>query len=72
MGVCVVSIPSDAADVIEQTIDATSLARLLEIVAEICHEKAEHLRSNWQDVNAAKSWESDAAKLQKLAAKLEN
>lgn len=66
------SIPSDAADVIEQTIDATSLARLLEIVAEICHEKAEHLRANWQDNASAQPWLRDAAKLQKLAAKLEN
>lgn len=66
------AIPSDAADVLEQIIDSSSLERLLELVADVCHEKAEHLRSNWQDRNTAKSWERDAAKLLKLAPRLEH
>jgi hypothetical protein len=65
-------VPSDASFVLEQIIDASSIERLLELIADVCHEKAEHLRSAWQDANAAKSWERDAAKLLKLAPKFEN
>ena len=30
---------------------------ILEMIANICHEKAEHLRSNWQDESSAQLWE---------------
>ena len=66
------STPTETADEIEQIIDATSVAQLLELIAGICHEKAEHLRSNWQDNTSARCWERDAAKLLALAIKLEN
>lgn len=44
-------------DDMEQFIDRESLDALLYLVQEICLEKAEHIRSNWQDEALAKEWE---------------
>jgi hypothetical protein len=57
---------------LETMLDQSSLGDILAALAEIANEKADHLRSNWQDDVAAKSWERDAAKLDKLTARLEN
>jgi hypothetical protein len=60
-------------DAVEQSIDQGDLATFLEsVVIHICHEKAAHLQENWQDETAARSWDRDATKLQRLVAKLEN
>ena len=48
---------SEVKDQLEAMIDKTSLNDVLEMLAEICHEKAEHLRCNWQDETAARQWE---------------
>lgn len=42
--------------VIEELIDREGLGRVLEEIASICAEKAEHIRSNWQDPRLAKHW----------------
>ena len=42
---------------LETLIDKDSLQYVLSTIAEICHEKAEHLRENWQDNNTAKIWD---------------
>jgi len=47
----------DAKDRLEAMLDQSSLKEVLDMLAEICHEKADHLRSNWQDEAAAKDWE---------------
>jgi hypothetical protein len=57
-------------DAIEQLIDQSDLKQCLEDIVQICHAKAEHLRSNWQDEVGARSWERDAKKLDRL--KVEN
>ena len=44
---------------LEQMIDNHGLANVLEHIQYVCYEKAEHLRGNWQDENAAR-WESAA------------
>ena len=41
-------------------VDKSNLATVMEMLSDICHDKAEHLRSNWQDENTAKLWEHDA------------
>ena len=41
----------------EEAIDAYGLQRTLELIAEICWEKAEHIRSNWQEPDMAVVWE---------------
>jgi hypothetical protein len=44
----------------EEFMDKEGLAQLIQLVAEICYEKAEHVLTNWQDENLAKLWEKDA------------
>lgn len=42
---------------LEGIVDSLGLNRTLEALVEICGEKADHLRSNWQDGQAARRWE---------------
>jgi hypothetical protein len=50
-------------DDVEQLVDRMRLEGVVEALIQVCHAKAEHLRTNWQDKNAADSWERDAKKL---------
>jgi hypothetical protein len=64
---------SEIIEAAEQSVDQSSLATFLEnVVAHICHAKAEHLRTNWQDEAGAQAWEHDARKISALLTKLEN
>lgn len=45
---------------LEDAIDRYSLSDVLGTLANICSAKADHLRSNWQDENAAKEWDRAA------------
>jgi len=62
----------DLRDTLEMLVDRKGLAGVVEALAEIADEKAEHVRSNWQDEPLAKAWERDAWTLKKAAAKLED
>jgi hypothetical protein len=55
---------------LELMIDKIGLSHVLFKLAEVCGDKAEHLRSNWQDEKAAKEWIADARAIEKLAAKI--
>lgn len=59
-------------DALEAYVDQCGLADILEMLAMICHEKASHLRSNWQDENAAKLWDRDGRQLECVAEKAHN
>jgi len=48
---------------LETIIDRSTLHHVVETLADICREKAEHLRANWQDEAAARTWEKAALKL---------
>lgn len=61
---------SELSDELEILVDKVGLSKALFLLAEICDGKAEHLRSNWQDANAAKEWTADARAIEKLAAKI--
>ena len=52
---------------IEHILDQTSLDAVIDALATVCWEKADHLRSNWQDDMSAKVWERKAKALAKLA-----
>lgn len=52
---------------IEETIDQHGLATVLETIGDICHGKADHLRSNWQDEETAKLWSRAGAKVSGMA-----
>jgi hypothetical protein len=46
----------DVPDELEALIDATSLQHVLTGLELICYEKAEHIRSKWQDFPLARIW----------------
>lgn len=43
-------------DTIEEVVDRLGLARVLDMLATICFEKAQHLEGNWQNAASAKQW----------------
>jgi hypothetical protein len=57
---------------LEEYVDQGTLGSLIDALAELCHEKAEHVLTNWQDKEMARSWTRDARKLEKISPKIEN
>jgi hypothetical protein len=41
---------------LERIVDLHGLRKTLDMLATICAEKADHLRTDWQDEAAAKDW----------------
>lgn len=58
-------------DELEQLIDKASLSTVLFALADICDEKANHIRENWQDNGLAKLWDAGAWEAKKAASKCE-
>lgn len=52
---------------IEDLIDSNSLSGILDLIATVCHEKAEHVRVNWGDPVSAKPWTKAARQIEKIA-----
>ena len=50
---------------LEVFIDRVGLYDTMGLLYDICHGKAEHFRSNWQDENSAKAWERQAKYIDK-------
>lgn len=44
-------------DTLEAMIDRTSLTAVLEGMFDVCGDKAEHVRANWQDEHTAEVWD---------------
>lgn len=57
---------------LEAMIDRNGLPAVIDMLATICGEKAEHLAATWQDASTAKVWDRDATLLRKLAVKVED
>ena len=55
---------------LETMVDNYGLSGVLEALAYICQEKADHLSTNWQDARTAKVWMSDADRIQSVAVKV--
>jgi hypothetical protein len=53
---------------LESAIDSLGLPHLLGRVADICHEKAEHVLTNWQDKALAGEWSKAARIIERGAA----
>lgn len=51
---------------LEDYIDRTSLAEVLELIAEIADGKAEHLSGNWHDEKSGREWQRAARNLMKV------
>lgn len=54
-------------DGLEAMIDAAGLAAVLAALATICHDKAEHVQSNWQDTARARHWTRAAKVIERAA-----
>lgn len=52
-------------DNIEKLIDQYRLVDVMHAIAEICHEKAVHIETNWQDNNLSRSWHNMAHKIER-------
>ena len=52
---------------LEQSIDKLGVDSFLELVGTICHEKAEHVASNWQDKGLARQWENIGHAIEAIA-----
>ena len=51
---------------IEKVIDVMSLSCLLDLIVNICHEKAEHFRTYWQDEKSARAWDKTGKRILRL------
>uniref|UniRef100_A0A6M3LW98 Uncharacterized protein n=1 Tax=viral metagenome TaxID=1070528 RepID=A0A6M3LW98_9ZZZZ len=45
------------ADQVEDIIDKLGLQQTVELISDICYEKANHIQENWQDENTAHAWD---------------
>lgn len=52
---------------LERLVDAYGLETVLYILGDICTDKAEHIRSNWQDERTAKYWGKRSIKITRTA-----
>lgn len=63
-------------DRLEAIIDSSELSlgaiTIVDMMIEICYEKADHLLSNWQDEAGAEIWEKAAVIFEKTANSLRN
>ncbi len=60
----------ELADQLEPLIDRSSLATVLEALSQVCWEKADHLRSNWQDRATAKCWHKAGQAIDRIIPKV--
>jgi hypothetical protein len=56
-------------EALEPLVDASCVGDVLLALARVCNEKAEHLRTNWQDAQTARHWDAVARQIDRLAAK---
>lgn len=54
-------------NILEAMIDSYGVEMTLSTLAQLCHEKAEHIRENWQDEILARDWERKGNKVQNVA-----
>ena len=57
-------------DALEAMIDNNSLGDVLDLIAEVCSAKADHILTNWQDEATADQWDRYAAALLGLREKV--
>ena len=57
---------NEAKEKLEELVDMEGFQGTLEILSEICFEKAEHVLTNWQDKHLAKFWSDRGRLLDKI------
>lgn len=55
---------------LETLIDLHGLPFVLNMIADVCNEKGDHVLSNWQDDKLANTWDRYAVKIAALADKI--
>lgn len=50
-------------ETLESIIDKQGLTNTMRDIEQICYEKAEHVRANWQDYTLAQQWERAGKRL---------
>jgi hypothetical protein len=63
---------SEAMIALEAMVDHATIRNVAYALAHICWDKADHVRSNWQDEALAKDWERNARAIDKLASRLDS
>ena len=53
---------------LEQLVDSFSILDVVSALSYVCYEKAEHLRSNWQDSRTGDAWGQVGSALDKVEA----
>ena len=64
-------IKSGIPEALERLVDASSLWCVVEALAVIAMEKAEHIQSNWQDEHLAQDWALASCVLDRATARLQ-
>lgn len=59
-------------DVLESLVDKHGVSYLVSTLAQVCYAKSDHLSSNWQDGEGAKSWEIIGELLDSLEEEISN
>jgi hypothetical protein len=54
------------ANQLEAIVDARSLQSVIAALVTICHEKADHVETNWQDAKLAQKWRAAARHLDRI------
>lgn len=54
---------------IQAILDSMNVSEMLKIMSQICDEKAETLRSEWQDIETARAWEKVGRSVRKIKIK---
>lgn len=52
---------------LEVLVDMVGVRHTLDLLAEACHDKAEHIRSNWQDKHTAAAWTQAAVRVKQCS-----
>lgn len=60
----------DAMATLESLVDRAGLANVVECLAIVCEDKAEHIRANWQDTRSANGWARASNALDKAAERI--
>ena len=55
----------DELDEVERLIDQHGIEDLIEAIVDVCYEKEEHVRMNWQDHRLADAWRKIASVLER-------
>jgi len=54
-------------DQLEAIIDSDGIEETLAALANLCHEKENHIRENWQDESLANEWRKKGNRIQRLS-----